>query len=343
MASNRMNDFDTWDAFLAWLMDFLDWWLQNFWDAFWKIVDALRDFWNALDDEPVYLDPDLWYPDELDDWEEDDPKAPSLDDIEFPDFDGDGTPDIFDNDIDGDGIINDKDSNDYEFYLPPLEGDHGYWTAGTEHSQAYINKMREEHYYEMKAWAHDNALDHYLHGDMYGSGYTPHEHQLHAAYPPSAGHGYGTPQPVVSNPTPRGPTKCFPGEVIVVTSIGVVPIAELEKGHMIVGLSTGTLFNIIFQIEKREVHEGCYPLYEIILGKESLLVADKHYFCLENGQWELAENLQSGQYLKTLYGQVKIDQINYLGIVGPMKVYNLKVEDGETYAVSELGIIVRDW
>jgi len=95
-------------------------------------------------------------------------------------------------------------------------------------------------------------------------------------------------------------------------------------------------------IETVQEHEGTFLCRDIALDSGNTIgVVDSHCFMLDSGQWVAAQNLASGQRLKTLTGTVGIRNITTRSYSG--KVYNLKVRNSERYLVGKDGIVVRDW
>ena len=72
-------------------------------------------------------------------------------------------------------------------------------------------------------------------------------------------------------------------------------------------------------------------------------VVSAHRFMLNTGRWCAAQNLRSDFQLKTLNGTVRIKSVTVRAMPYVGKVYNLKIQNSEQYAVGEDGIIVRDW
>jgi len=134
-------------------------------------------------------------------------------------------------------------------------------------------------------------------------------------------------------PLPKGRT-CFPSNTGVWVNGALVKIAEVAQDQTV-------LFG---QIEKIEEHEGTFEYRDIILDSGNRIsVVDAHCFMLDSGQWIAAQDLKSGQRLKTLDGSIRIGSVivRITPIVG--KVYNLKIKDSDQYMVGKDGVIVRDY
>ena len=135
-------------------------------------------------------------------------------------------------------------------------------------------------------------------------------------------------------PPPKG-RACFPagtdvwvnGEIVPISTV-VQAVPTLPFGH----------------IEKVEEHEGTFECRDILLDNGNRIsVVDAHYFMLVSGRWIPAQDLRSGQRLKTLNGAVTIQSVTirekpYVG-----NVYNLKIRNSDQYMVGKDGVIVRDY
>jgi len=134
-------------------------------------------------------------------------------------------------------------------------------------------------------------------------------------------------------PLPKGRT-CFPANTGVWVNGALVKIAEVAQGQTVP----------LGQIEKIEEHEGTFECRDIILENGNRIsVIDAHCFMLDSGQWIAAQNLKSGQRLKTLDGTVSVVSVTIRSTPLMGKVYNLKIKGSDRYAVGKEGIIVRDY
>jgi len=133
---------------------------------------------------------------------------------------------------------------------------------------------------------------------------------------------------------------------------GTTPVAPPAKGRTCFVADTPAMVNgrniQISQvtagqtIETVQEHEGTFVCRDIVLESGNTIgVVDAHCFMLDSGQWVAAQNLTSGQRLKTLTGTVGIKSITTRSYTG--KVYNLKVKNSERYLVGKDGVVVRDW
>jgi hypothetical protein len=124
----------------------------------------------------------------------------------------------------------------------------------------------------------------------------------------------------------------------------LVPISNVVSGQMVGGLHCDLPTSGLDQIETMQEHEGTFECRDIVLESGNRIsVVDAHCFMLDSGQWIAAQNLRRGLRLKTLSGTVGIRSaaIRTVPFVG--KVYNLKIENSEKYAVGRDAVIVRDY
>jgi len=144
-------------------------------------------------------------------------------------------------------------------------------------------------------------------------------------------------------PPPKGRT-CFPSETDVWVNGAVVPILKITQGQTVGKIACDVPTVPFGQIEKVKEHEGTFECRDIVLENGNhISVVDSHCFMLDSGRWIPAQDLRSGQRLKTLNGAVTIKSITirekpYVG-----KVYNLKIKNSDQYIIGKDGIIVRDY
>ncbi len=127
-------------------------------------------------------------------------------------------------------------------------------------------------------------------------------------------------------PPPKG-RQCFIAETPAMVDGKLVQISNVTAG---------------LTISKVEEHEGTFLCRDILLESGNTIgVVAAHCFMLDCGQWVAAQNLTSGQRLKTLTGTVGIKSITTRNYTG--KVYNLKIQGSDQYMVGEDSVIVRDF
>ncbi|MHC4438605.1 MAG: Hint domain-containing protein [Planctomycetota bacterium] len=127
-------------------------------------------------------------------------------------------------------------------------------------------------------------------------------------------------------PPPKGRT-CFVADTPALVNGKNVQISKVTAG---------------LKISEVQEHEGTFLCRDILLDSgNTISVVDAHCFMLDCGQWVAAQNLTSGQRLKTLTGTVGIKSISTRNYTG--KVYNLKIQGSDQYMVGEDSVIVRDF
>jgi prepilin-type N-terminal cleavage/methylation domain-containing protein len=127
-------------------------------------------------------------------------------------------------------------------------------------------------------------------------------------------------------PPPKGRT-CFVADTPAMVNGKNIQISQVTAGQT---------------IETVQEHEGTFVCRDILLDSGNTIgVVDAHCFMLDSGQWVAAQNLTSGQRLKTLTGTVGIKSITTRNYTG--KVYNLKIQGSDQYMVGEDSVIVRDF
>jgi hypothetical protein len=137
-------------------------------------------------------------------------------------------------------------------------------------------------------------------------------------------------------PLPKGRT-CFPGETDVWANGAVVPISEVSRGREEPGVPFGCL-------ERIDEHEGAFECRDILFDSGNRIsVVDSHCFMLDSGRWIAAQDLRAGQRLKTMTGTVGIKTVTLRPTPYKGKVYNLKINNSDRYAVGKDGVIVRDY
>ena len=130
---------------------------------------------------------------------------------------------------------------------------------------------------------------------------------------------------------------CFPGDTPVWVDGAMIEISKAITGQTINSLASTS-------VEKLKEHDGLFECRDIVLENGNCIsVVSAHRFMLENGNWASAQNLRSGFRLKTLNGTIGIKSITVRAMPYVGKVYNLKVQNSEQYAVGQDGLIVRDW
>ncbi len=135
---------------------------------------------------------------------------------------------------------------------------------------------------------------------------------------------------------PKGRT-CFTANTPVWINGASVQISMAAQsiGKQICGTSS---------LERVDEHTGTFEVRDVILDNGNCIsVVDAHCFMLASGQWINAQNLTSGQTLKTTNGTVAIKSVTLRTTPYVGKVYNLKVEGSDQYTVGQDQVVVRDY
>jgi prepilin-type N-terminal cleavage/methylation domain-containing protein/prepilin-type processing-associated H-X9-DG protein len=144
-----------------------------------------------------------------------------------------------------------------------------------------------------------------------------------------------------SVPPPK--PHCFPASTLVWVNGAVKPISKVLPGQTAGKVNYAAMFGAV-QVEKVDEHIGVFECRDVTLENGNCIsVVDNHCFMLESGRWITAGKLRSGLRLKTQDGSIGIKSVwlrpgPYVG-----KVYNLKINNADYYAVGEDAVIVRDW
>jgi prepilin-type N-terminal cleavage/methylation domain-containing protein len=142
---------------------------------------------------------------------------------------------------------------------------------------------------------------------------------------------------------PKGRT-CFVADTPVWVDGALVRISEVALGETVGKLLCADQRAPLEQIEKVQEHKGTFECRDILLESGNCIsVVDAHRFMLDSGRWIAAQDLHGGLRLKTLTGNIGIRSVARRDLPYVGKVYNLKVRNGERYAVGIDGVIVRDW
>jgi len=139
-----------------------------------------------------------------------------------------------------------------------------------------------------------------------------------------------------SVPLPKGRT-CFTAETEVWEDGTLVPVSEVGQGRDVSAVPSG-------YVERVEEHEGAFECRDVLLDSGNRIsVVDSHCFMLDYGRWIAAQDLRAGQRLQTVTGTVGIKSVTIRPTPYVGKVYNLKINSSDRYAIGKDGVIVRDY
>jgi hypothetical protein len=144
-------------------------------------------------------------------------------------------------------------------------------------------------------------------------------------------------------PHPKG-MACFLAETPVWVDGMIMPISKVVTGQAVRRSLYTTPGSWPDRVEKVQEHTGTFEYRDIILESGNHIgVVDAHCFMLDTGEWIAAQNLKSGQSLRTLHGTVKIKSVTVRAEPYTGKVYNLKIKNSDEYIVGRDAVIVRDY
>lgn len=136
--------------------------------------------------------------------------------------------------------------------------------------------------------------------------------------------------------------KCFTENTLVLTRSGYQLIKKICKGDDIYTRNeqTGeTALRKAKEVFRNEAH----TIYHIWLDdKEEIETTAYHPFFVHNTGWVNAINLQEKEIVETKDGMEQITKIVKARHEDPVEVYNIHVEDWETYFVSERQVYVHN-
>jgi len=142
---------------------------------------------------------------------------------------------------------------------------------------------------------------------------------------------------------PKGRT-CFPAETPVWIDGAMVPISKVVAERAVRGSACATPEPWPYRVEAVQEHSGTFECRDIVLESGNRIgVVGPHYFMLDSGQWIAAQDLRSGQRLRTHAGTISIKSVTTRPEPYTGKVYNLKINNSEMYMVGEDAVIVRDY
>lgn len=136
--------------------------------------------------------------------------------------------------------------------------------------------------------------------------------------------------------------KCFTGDTLVHTEKGLVPICLIEKGDLVYSRKKDNNVIAVKKVISRS-ESAAHTLYEIEINNTSLVSTTAyHSFYLEEKGWVNAIHLCVGDKLSAANGLASITAIKKRIYEEPIVVYNLQVEEWESYFVTDLEIYVHN-
>lgn len=144
-------------------------------------------------------------------------------------------------------------------------------------------------------------------------------------------------------PPPKG-RACFLAETPVWIDGMIVPISKAVAGQAVRRSLCATPGPSAGRVEKVQEHTGTFECRDILLESGNHIgVVGNHCFMLDSGRWIAAQDLMSGQRLRTRTGTIAIRSVTTRAEPYTGQVYNLKVKNTKMYLVGEDAVIVRDY
>ncbi len=135
---------------------------------------------------------------------------------------------------------------------------------------------------------------------------------------------------------------CFTGDTLICTDKGYQAIKEIRKGDDIYSRNEKTKETGLKKVTKifKSVANTIHKIW--LDGKERIKTTAYHPIFVKGKGWVNAINLQEGNEIETMEGAAQITRIEKTRHEDPVDVYNLQVEEWETYFVSESQAFVHN-
>jgi hypothetical protein len=133
-------------------------------------------------------------------------------------------------------------------------------------------------------------------------------------------------------------SSCFAAGTPVVTLNGPRPIESLKIGDQVLSQDTRT-GRLSMQPVVAALHNEPAIVMHISLGPDVIKATGIHRFWKAGTGWVMARDLKPGDRLRTLAGLAEVSAV-LMGRVQP--VFNLKVQDGQTYFAGGRNLLVHD-
>ncbi len=136
--------------------------------------------------------------------------------------------------------------------------------------------------------------------------------------------------------------QCFTGDTLICTDKGYRPIKEIRKGDDIYSRNEKTKETGLKKVTNlfKSVANTIHKIW--LDGKERIKTTAYHPIFVKGKGWVNAINLQEGNEIETMEGAAQITRIEKTRHEDPVDVYNLQVEEWETYFVSESQAFVHN-
>lgn len=132
--------------------------------------------------------------------------------------------------------------------------------------------------------------------------------------------------------------SCFVPGTLVWTSGKRTPIEQIKVGEFVLAQNVDT-GELAYKPVTATTVGPKLPLVEIHAGAETIQCTVGHLFWVDGTGWQMAKELQAGQWLHTTGGPVLIDSVEKRG---EASCHNLIVADFNTYFVTNSALLVHD-
>lgn len=134
--------------------------------------------------------------------------------------------------------------------------------------------------------------------------------------------------------------NCFAAGTLVSTSVGLVPIEEIQAGDQVYSFDEETGEEHLAEVVALH-HRDVEELWVLDAGEERIETTDEHPFYVAGRGWTEAKDLRAGDILIATGGDrltlEKVERVDQAA-----RVYNFEVRDLHTYLVSEMGVVVHN-
>ncbi len=133
-------------------------------------------------------------------------------------------------------------------------------------------------------------------------------------------------------------SSCFAADTPVQALDGPRPIQSLQIGDQVLSQDTRS-GALSYQPVVAALHNKPAMVIKIKLGHDVIKATEIHRFWKAGSGWVMARDVQPGDRLRSLAGSVEVSAVER-GLVQP--VFNLKVQNGQTYFAGERKLLVHD-
>lgn len=137
--------------------------------------------------------------------------------------------------------------------------------------------------------------------------------------------------------------QCFTGETLVSTEDGLIPIEDIREGDYVWSEDTETGRISLKKVVSIHENETDVLVHLTTKSGTEIDTTEGHPFYVEGKGWIRAGNLENGAMFITQDGNTEeVVDIRIRKIDERIEVYNLEIEDGHTYFVTEKQLLVHN-